>query len=190
MAGCPTSGRDCGGSGLLMGESGTRPTGSARRGSPRGGPPLALGALGGALGAALGGALSALGALGGALGAALSDGGSSRCSATGVGAGVGGTIAARRADGTEGGEPSSSGAPQYLQKRVPVTQGPRQREQVTIFAGTAPDEAMSTTGAPTIFSPSKLFAAGSNRGAGGGSRRGSRAVGGGAAAACSTEAAT
>jgi hypothetical protein len=146
--------------GLPMGVSGTRPIGSARRG----GPPLACG----------GGGLS---------GAS----GSSRASTTGVGEGVDGGIAARRTPGTEGAAPSSSGAPQYLQKRVPATQCPRQREQVTIFAGIAPEEAMSTTGAPTICSPSKLLGGGSNRGAGegsgrgagGGSRRGSRAVGGG-----------
>ncbi len=50
--------------------------------------------------------------------------------------------------------PSSKGAPQNLQKREPATQFPRQREHVTTLRGTAPEAAMSTTGAPTILSPS------------------------------------
>jgi hypothetical protein len=45
---------------------------------------------------------------------------------------------------------SSSGAPQYLQNLVPATQLPWQRAQLISLAAACLEEAMSTTGAPTI----------------------------------------
>ena len=89
-----------------------------------------------------------------------------------------GTGASLRGAAAAGRGASSRGAPQYLQKRVPETQCPWQRTQVTILAGTEPEAAMSTTGAPTIWSPvnaTKGEGLGAGTGGGGGPGTGSTA---------------